>query len=287
LVERYHLAYVSSGRELITTGIAFTPESDLLLLANPAFDTQLQAVESDVTAVRPRDLRRHFTPLPGTAREAEEIPPLVTGRADQKQVLVAAAATEGAVKVTRSPRILHLATHGFFLEDQSIELEPGFPSSSIGRYGNPLLRSGLAFAGANHAGDITEGDDGLLTALEITGMDLRGTELVVLSACETAVGMVHTGEGVFGLRRAFALAGAKNLLMSLWPVDDQVTADQMKAFYQYLQTLPPADALRQAQRETIRHLKERDGVANLGLWAPFILQGGNGFGPVHSVTDSK
>jgi CHAT domain-containing protein len=300
LVERYHLTYVNSGRELITTGAAFTPESDLLLVANPAFDAQPQATEPNITAVRSRDFRRHFAPLPGTAREAEEIPPLVTGRADQKQVLVAAAATEGAVKATRSPRILHLATHGFFLEDIPIELEPlgqhaildtsegiGVPSSSVGRYGNPLLRSGLAFAGANRAGEITDGDDGLLTALEITGIDLHGTDLVVLSACETAVGMVHTGEGVFGLRRAFALAGAKNLLMSMWPVDDQVTADQMKAFYQNLQTLPLTDALRQAQRETIRRLKERDGVANPGLWAPFILQGANGFGTVHSVADRK
>ena len=300
LVERYHLTYVSSGRELIMTDAAFKPESELLLVANPAFDTQTLATEPGITAIRSRDFRRHFAPLPGTAREAEEIPPLVTGRADQKQVLVAAAATEGAVKATRSPRILHLATHGFFLEDQPIKLEPvgrqpgfgasegiGISSASLGRYGNPLLRSGLAFAGANRAGEITEGDDGLLTALEITEMDLQGTDLVVLSACETAVGMVHTGEGVFGLRRAFALAGAKALLMSLWPVDDQVTADQMKAFYQNLQTLPPADVLRQAQRETIRRLKERDGVANTGLWAPFILQGANAFGSVHSVTDSK
>ena len=85
---------------------------------------------------------------------------------------------------------------------------------------------------------------------------------------------MKTGEGVFGLRRAFALAGAKNLLMSLWPVNDETTANQMKAFYQNLQKLPPAEALRQAQLETIKELKAQyNGIALPGLWAPFILQG--------------
>jgi CHAT domain-containing protein len=147
------------------------------------------------------------------------------------------------------------------------------------QYENPLVRSGLAFAGANRASENTEGDDGILTALEITGMDLYGTELVVLSACDTGVGEIKTGEGVFGLRRAFALAGAKNLMMSLWPVSDEVTANQMKAFYQNLQKLPPAEALRQAQLETIKELKTQyNGTAPPGLWAPFILQGAQALG---------
>jgi CHAT domain-containing protein len=123
------------------------------------------------------------------------------------------------------------------------------------------------------------GDDGILTALEITAMDLYGTELVVLSACETGLGEIKTGEGVYGLRRAFALAGAKNLMMSLWPVSDEVTANQMKAFYKNMQTMPPAEALRQAQLETIAQLKAKfDGVAPPGLWAPFILQGAQALG---------
>ena len=300
LVERYHLTYVSSGRELITTGDAFAPESELLLVANPAYDQTAPEASSPGTALRSRDFRRHFDPLPGTEREAHEIPPLVSGRPALKRVVVGPSATERVVKAAHNPRILHLATHGFFLEDTPIEQEPmgqhavlvtsdgpGVPSPAVGHYENPLLRSGLAFAGANHAGESTGGEDGILTALEITGMDLNGTDLVVLSACETALGTVRAGEGVFGLRRAFALAGAKNLLMSLWSVDDEVTADQMKAFYENLQTLPPADALRQAQRETIRLLKEQDGTANPGLWASFILQGANAFGPERSIAESK
>ena len=300
LVERYHVAYVSSGRELITTGAAFTPETELLLVANPAYDQTVPTASSPGTALRSRDFRGHFDPLPGTEREAHEIPPLIAGPPAQKRVVMGPSATEHIVKSARSPRILHVATHGFFLQDKLIPFETSLRgvqltmgSPQMGSpvaagpmdltlptyYENPLVRSGLAFAGANHAREITDGEDGILTALEITGMDLHGTELVVLSACDTALGTVQNGEGVFGLRRAFSLAGAKNLLMSLWAVDDEVTADQMKAFYQNLRTRPPADALRQAQLETIRRLKARDGVVNPGLWAPFILQGAHAFGP--------
>ena len=104
-------------------------------------------------------------------------------------------------------------------------------------------------------------------------MDLYGTELVTLSACETGVGEVKTGEGVFGLRRAFALAGVKNLLMSLWPVVDEITEQQMCTFYQlYAQGIPPAEALRTAQMETIRLLRKEYGKAAPSLWAAFILQ---------------
>ncbi len=308
LLERYRLAYVSSGRELVAVDeAALKPESDLLLVANPAFDRKVRGAGKPEASLRAWDFRGVFTPLPGTEREAKEIPPLVTGQEGQKRVLDGINATEHTVKTARSPRILHLATHGFFLQDEEIDLcgetrgvtvvkkatpeekalcekrrgvtvlkkEKPAPSK---QYENPLVRSGLAFAGANKASEITEGDDGILTALEITGMDLYGTELVVLSACDTGVGEVKTGEGVFGLRRAFALAGAKNLMMSLWPVADEVTANQMKTFYQNLQKLPPAEALRQAQLETIRELKAREGVASPGLWAPFILQGAQAIG---------
>jgi CHAT domain-containing protein/tetratricopeptide (TPR) repeat protein len=295
LVERYRLAYVASGRELVgAESAAPKPASDLLLVANPAFDKKGTASGGQGTSLRSSEFRGVFTPLPGTERESLEIPPLVIGRDDQKQVLVGERAQESAVKAARSPRILHLATHGFFLNDEDVEwgdetrgmelLErdlavPPKTRGSTKMYENPLVRSGLAFAGANYAAQTTDGDDGILTALEITGMDLYGTDLVVLSACDTGVGEVQTGEGVFGLRRAFALAGAKNLLMSLWPVSDEITANQMKAFYKKLQTLPPAEALRQAQLETIEQLKAKfDGVAPPGLWAPFILQGAQALG---------
>jgi CHAT domain-containing protein len=292
MIERYQLAYVTSGRELVgVEGAMPRPDSDLLLVANPSFDQKGSDAGGQGTALRSREFRGVFTPLPGTERESREIPPLVVAPKEQKQVLVGDRATETAVKTARSPRILHLATHGFFLPDDESALDAvklgGLPDRGITvvprptgkRYENPLVRSGLAFAGANHATGITDGDDGILTALEITGMDLYGTELVVLSACDTGVGEIKTGEGVFGLRRAFALAGAKNLLMSLWEVSDEVTARQMKVFYQNMQKLPKAEALRQAQLETIKELKAQyDGMAPPGLWAPFILQGAQALG---------
>ncbi|MDO8546545.1 MAG: CHAT domain-containing protein, partial [Nitrospirales bacterium] len=311
LVERYALAYLTTGRELVGADqVVAPPQSALLLVANPAFDRKTSKIKTGGVALRYGLVRGGFEPLPGTEQEAKDIPSLVSGEAGAKTVLVAAQATERAVKEARSPRIMHLATHGFFLQDApaaasantrgltlskpktAVKAEPqtagqdelqtaraASQPSSGQKYENPLVRSGLAFAGANHALDATSGDDGLLTALEITGMDLAGTDLVVLSACETAVGEVRTGEGVFGLRRAFAIAGAKNLMMSLWPVSDEVTANQMKSFYGKLQRLPPAEALRQAQMETIRALQAKDGTASPGFWAPFILQGAQALGP--------
>jgi CHAT domain-containing protein len=133
-------------------------------------------------------------------------------------------------------------------------------------------------AGANYARTITVGDDGLLTALEVTGMNLYGTDLVVLSACETAAGDVKVGEGVYGLRRAFVLAGARNLVMSLWAVGDQTTREQMEAFYKaYGQGDAPAEALRRAQLQTLTNLREmtatmKEPVTPVRLWAPFIVQ---------------
>jgi CHAT domain-containing protein len=163
-----------------------------------------------------------------------------------------ATALEGQLKAAcRSPRILHLATHGFFLPDQQRDLNRegrglgfdfGDSSGAQGGLGrllgpmmeNPMLRSGLALAGANTwlkgRNLPEEAEDGLLTAEDVTGLDLLATELVVLSACETGLGRVHVGEGVFGLRRAFVLAGARTLVMSLWKVPDEPTRELMEDF---------------------------------------------------------
>ena len=276
LVERYQLAYLAGGGELAgDEGVSARSGSDLLLVANPAFG------------------KRHagFAPLPGTERGGQEMAVLIGANGAATQVLVGKLATESAVKAAGSPRILHLATHGFFLSDEAIDLDSTVPTvfPKKGRsgkkrgvstpYENPLMRSGLALADANQAEEATEGDDGLLTALEISGLDLAETDLVVLPVCETGAGKVQNGDGVFGLRRAFSLAGAKNLLMSLWPVHDEVAERQLKAFYKKVQTMPPADALWQAQLESILELKARYGMAPPGLWAPFILQGAHALGP--------
>jgi CHAT domain-containing protein len=142
------------------------------------------------------------------------------------------------------------------------------------------LRSGLALAGANHwrrrAGSGLS--DGLLTALEVQNLDLWGTELVVLSACETGLGKVEVGEGVLGLRRAFQNAGARTVLASLWQVPDRETELLMAAFFRrWLQGTPPARALRAAQLKLIAALR-KDGnpvrrQAPPLWWAGFICHG--------------
>ncbi len=276
LVERYQLAHVAGGKELADdAGASPPPGRGLLLVSNPAFGKNNSG----------------FQPLPGTEREEEEMAAAIDAGGEGQEVLAGKLATERAVKAAHSPRILHLATRGFFLSDEAVAPDAdsstaplkrkrsGKKRSAAARYENPLLRSGLALAGANQAMMAVEGDDGLLTALEIAALDLAGTDLVVLPACETGGGRVQNGEGVFALRHAFALAGAKNLLMSLWLVGDEAAARQLKAFYRKVHTLPPAEALRQAQLESIRELKARYGVPPPGLWAPFILQGAHAFGP--------
>jgi CHAT domain-containing protein len=290
LLENYKLAYVTSGRDLSTMKTERTiPASDLLLVANPEYDRKNHepAPTSSSLALRSRDFLGHFPPLPGTQIEAETLPAFIPGSGERKKIFTGRDATEEIVKSASAPRIMHLATHGFFLDEnhstikndlRGLQLIDDQNKSAPSNFNeNPLVRSGLAFAGANQANEIKHGDDGILTALEISGINLYGTDLVVLSACETAVGEIKSGEGVFGLRRSFVLAGAQNLLMSLWPVADKITADQMADFYKNLKVSSPAESLRQAQLKTINQLKEQYGFAAPDLWAPFILQGASSF----------
>jgi CHAT domain-containing protein len=163
---------------------------------------------------------------------------------------------ETALKQVHRPYFLHLATHGFFLANASQKWE------------NPLLRSGLAMAGANvrKSGN----DDGILTAFEVAALDLWGTKLVVLSACETGNGEVKNGEGVFGLRRALVLAGAETQVSSLWKADDLVTRKLMEKFYDNLNKgIGRAEALRKAQLEILRG----GGSPAPYYWANFICIG--------------
>jgi CHAT domain-containing protein len=197
-------------------------------------------------------------------------------------------ALEARLKGSPSPRILHIATHGFFLENREPDpnqnlqgLDPVSLASEspLGRliYGmeNPLLRSGLALAGANswlaEMPVPAEAEDGILTAEDVTGLNLLDTELVVLSACETGLGAVQVGEGVLGLRRSFVVAGAQTLVMSLWKVPDQQTQELMEDYYRrILDGLPRADALREAQLAMkARHPEPR-------YWGAFICEGDPG-----------
>ena len=166
-----------------------------------------------------------------------------------------------------------IATHGFFLEDEKVIRETGFMqimNNQNHSYINPLLRSGLLFAGANRAWKnedvISDIEDGILTAEEISHLNLSQTDLAVLSACETGLGEVQNSEGVFGLQRAFKLAGVKTLVMSLWKVDDNATSKFMIAFYNNLMAgKSKLESFRIAQ-QTIR-IEHK----NPYYWAAFVM----------------
>ena len=170
-----------------------------------------------------------------------------------------------------SPAVLHVASHGFFFPDPSVSPEIPSTASVFQLADNPMIRSGLILAGGNQVwtgGQSLPGvEDGILTAYEISQLDLRNTALVVLSACETGLGDIKGNEGVYGLQRAFKIAGAKYLIMSLWQVPDRETMEFMTSFYKnWLEekmTIP--NAFRKTQREM------RDRFFNPYSWAGFVL----------------
>lgn len=189
--------------------------------------------------------------------------------------LSGAEATKTALAHLHSPYILHLATHGFFEPADSATGE--FPQSQsisgntnvLGSkfFENPMHRSGLALAGAQatinawrQGGVPPTENDGILTAEDVSTLDLKGTWLVTLSACDTGSGEAKSGEGVMGLRRGFIEAGAQNLLMTLWPISDEVTVQMMTSFYEAVhQTSDPPQALAAVQRDWLVQLRDGKG----------------------------
>jgi CHAT domain-containing protein len=177
--------------------------------------------------------------------------------------------------------ILHLATHGFFIEDIEKKHDERELLQRVGggqkAFENPLLRSGLILSGGNLAwtnNTVADVEDGILFADEVARLNLLGTELVVLSACETALGEVNNSEGVFGLQRAFKLAGVETLIMSLWQVDDQATMLLMEQFYQnWLSGKSKQEAMKEA-RKSLRAEYESP-----FYWAAFVLMDGGDIQP--------
>jgi len=283
LVKKYTFTYLTSGRDLLRLTVKTKAQGGGVLFADPKFDDTGGAKSNDKTrGRRSADLASLQWPqLPGTAAEADAIVKSFKGlkvyRGDQ--------ATEGTIKKIKGPKILHLATHGFFLPDEPLpEADsnrggmapaPGAAPGGIGAapatalsYENPLLRSGLALAGANKL--VSGEEDGLLTALEASGLNLWGTKLVVLSACETGVGKVTNGDGVYGLRRSLVIAGAESLVMSMWQVDDFATKELMSGFYKKLADgKPRSSALREVQLDLLAKPK----YAHPFYWAAFLPAG--------------
>ncbi len=271
LVERYRLHHVTSGRDRVRPRTDAPARSAPLIVANPRYDL-------------PGNPRRHgFAPLDNVLDEARSVAalyPTATLLTDEQ-------ATEGAVKRMRGPALLHVATHGYFEPLHCGDSDGAEDGLAATPDVEPTLQSGLVLAGANGCrGDLADGggasgEDGLLTALELAALDLQGTELVVLSACDTAVGSTEirdrwgtpTGraDGVYGLRRALILAGAETQLMTLWKVDDRATRELMDALYRNLATgMDRSAALRAVQQAVIgKGIPPR-------VWAAFIMAGSDG-----------
>jgi MYXO-CTERM domain-containing protein len=281
LIERFSFTYLTSGRELLRRGVkAPTSAGGVTIVANPSFGAIDGGASSGTRDAEDRGggaaLKLRFTPLPGTAGEATALASVLPGA----QVLTADRATKAALQKIRGPRILHVATHGFFLPERSagagadpsgtrgFQLETGSPNRMGAAIENPLLRSGLALAGANaRTGAQAEG---VLTALEASGLDLYGTKLVVLSACETAVGDVHDGNGVYGLRRALVMAGAETQVLSLWKVADEATRDLMVNYYAALQR---GEGRSEGMRQVELAMLQDEKTSHPFYWASFIVSG--------------
>ncbi|HEX8822774.1 MAG TPA: CHAT domain-containing protein, partial [Archangium sp.] len=296
LVDGFDFTVLTSGKDLLPRSQEIAPAASVVVLADPDFSASLvppaassdeastrtertASVERFFSSLREDPVRRAWNavPLPGTRREAEAIQRLYP----QAQLFLGPEATKLRLLHLISPGILHLATHGFFLEDAPAPRG----SRAVGHFGalgedttapppEPLLRSGLLLAGASTSTPTIPGvpspspDDALVTALELAGLDLWGTQLVVLSACDTGRGDVKMGQGVYGLRRAFLVAGAETVVTSLWKVDDETTSALMEAYYR---NLLAGQGRAAALREAMRALRRTQPHPH--YWAPFIVLG--------------
>ena len=290
LSDHYNLVFLGSTRQLadpleepfysneavLVGGVKFDPDTIQMSM------TQASDLASrGITGAREESGTRGDTwsYLKWTEKEVERIATSFPSGTFNTRLYTGSEASEEVIKETilerSSPRVFHFATHGFFFPDPEMrnmglerdEVEPVFKLSD-----NPMIRSGLILAGGNYAWQngravSPDKEDGILTAYEISQMNLSNTELVVLSACETGLGDIKGNEGVYGLQRAFKIAGAKYLIMSLWQVPDRETMEFMTTFYKnWLEsnmTIP--DAFRKTQREM------RDRFINPYSWAGFVL----------------
>jgi CHAT domain-containing protein len=301
--------YLTSERELVPHTESQTRGSGLLALGGPDFEN-IAGLEVAPTASLPgasATVYRSplfespqqpctsfeslvFPPLPGTASEIRAIGAIWKGsQTGAKDLLLSdAEATEARFKrVAPGKRVLHLATHGFFLagmcetSDTSTRSLTMKSASQRARWvpepvTSPLLLAGLVMAGANRRGEAVAGsEDGILTAEEIAALDLQGVELAVLSACDTGIGQTQAGEGVLGLRHAFHVAGVRSLVMSLWPVSDESTRDWMQAFYaaRFDEQMKVADAVYSASFDELQKRRSNGETTHPFYWASFVSAG--------------
>jgi tetratricopeptide (TPR) repeat protein/CHAT domain-containing protein len=298
LAQTYDVQYVASGRDLLRE-LKPSMGKEVVLFANPDFGlastTILAKAEhrsADAGSIRgsqKRDIEDwSFESLTGTQKERDELIKKFAGWGWTPTDLTAREATKETLLKIHSPYILHLATHGFFAKEDpsTTQIEPDTllkVRQDVIRskfFNNPMHRSGLALAGAQTTieawkrGEVPPVEnDGILTAEDVSTLDLQGTWLVTLSACDTGSGEARAGEGVMGLRRGFIQAGAQNLLMTLWPISDDVTVQIMSDFYDAAHHSGNAsEALAEVQRKWLVKLRAAKGLAQaVSLAGPFIM----------------
>ncbi|MDH4057333.1 MAG: CHAT domain-containing protein, partial [Cyclobacteriaceae bacterium] len=212
--------------------------------------------------------------LPGTKVEVESISKILKAASYTTTLRMQKEATEGSLKSLKGPMVLHIATHGYFLQDVEGSEGSVYGVDAENASNNPLLRSGLILANAksaisnNKEVDIGDNENGVLTAYEAMNLNLEGTNLVIMSACETGLGDVKSGEGVYGLQRSFLVAGADALIMSLWKVDDAATQLLMTNFYSlWIKGGDKQKAFKQAQVQLMAKYKEPY------YWGAFVMIG--------------
>lgn len=283
LCNQYRLYRVSSTREICNSK-RDKHFDDAILYGDIAYSIKTSPVSESVTSRYRSTTRAGFTPLKATSIELDSINTILSFRHVASKDIRKDVATEASFREMsgNSPKIIHIATHGFYYSREAIQREYRFGNFIAFQGMNPeLYHSGLALSGAqdtwyNEEGDISKyfdldsSNDGILLSSEISNLDLRKTDLFVLSACETALGNV-TSEGVYGLQQAFKLAGVNSLIMSLWKVDDDATQLLMTSFYQnYLAGMSKREALITAQNK----VKNTPGYEDPYNWAAFILLDG-------------
>jgi CHAT domain-containing protein/Tfp pilus assembly protein PilF len=256
IADRHEIHYLLNPAQYLEQQTGTLQGKRAVLFGDPSFDGQPTMAAKNRTGAR-------YLPLPGTRIEVQAIYGLLRGKCWSTQVRLKDMATERNLKAVRATDVLHVATHGFFT------IKNINPGKDFQR--DVTFNSGLMLTGANRSlqEETTEfQDDGILTAYEVTNLDLAGTSLVVLSACETGLGTIEIGEGVYGLQRSFLQAGAQNVLISLWKVDDKITQELMTHFYTYLVAAPNIHvALSNAQRDI------RKKYPDPSAWGGFILIG--------------
>lgn len=279
--DRHRIRLLTSARDLLATAPPQSGRGKALVLADPDFNAQLELAPSAAAATKDplepdsgahdqwRSLR--WSPLPGSRKEGMAVQGLTGAR-----LFTDAAARTLTINSANAPRFLHIASHGAFLPKPDQGRSPGTNRLKAlegkGAPGtDPMLRGVVLLAGANRVSRDSR-DDGLLSALELSRMNLQGTELVTLSACDTGVGAIELGDGIYGLRRGIAVAGARSSLLSLWKVSDQATDALMQAFYaQISRGSTPEEALRHAQEQLRGHSNRT--WQHPYYWASFQLYG--------------